>query len=171
MTLVDQLSDTLYREQAVKQLDRLLAGHKELPVKAAQIYGLRQIARQQPGKVKTFANHQRERVQKRHDKGSAKSQAEIDFWTLVSNLCSEANESTDWSVREEGNRHLPEELRNIPERQEAKTNEDRSKHNQLRNQRREWLSQWNNEHIPAFFERFCTHALYRAGTAEKVRKE
>ena len=170
MTLVDLLSDTVYREQAVKQLDQLLAGDERFPVKPAQIYGLRQIARQQPGKVKDFANRQRKRAQRRPDNASErvnpKLQAEIGFWTLVSALCSE---SPDWSVHEEGKGRLPEELRNIPGRQEVRTNEERSRRNQLLDQRKEWLTHWNNAHIPAFFERFCTHALYREGIAENAR--
>ena len=157
MTLVDQLSDTTYREQAAKQLDQLLASHDRFPVETAQIYGLRQIARQQPGKVDEFAKHQHERAQSKR-----RLQAEIDFWTLVSTLCSE---TADWSVHEEGKKHLPEELRNIPEAWPGMTNEDRSRRNQRRRQRQEWLRQWDNAHIPAFFERFCTHALYRRGTS------
>ena len=170
MTLVDQLSDTVYREQAVKQLDQLLTGNERFPVEPSQIYGLRQIARQQPGKVQDFADHQRERAQRKlvnaSEMAQPKLQAEIDFWTLVSALCSE---SADWSVHEEGKGRLPEELRNIPEPWPGMTNEDRRHRNQLRDQRRGWLRDWDNEHIPAFFERFCTHALYRQGMAENAR--
>ena len=70
--LVDLLSDTVYREQAVKRLDCLLGASEKFPVQKAQLYGLRQIARQEPTKVRTFANCQRER---------AKRKAEIDFWS------------------------------------------------------------------------------------------
>jgi hypothetical protein len=161
MKLVDQLSDTIYREQAIEQLEHLLTENDQFPVKTTQIYGLRQVARQQPGKVEEFANHQRDRAQRKRDnaseKAKAKFQAEINFWTRVSALCSD---STDWSVHEEGKGHLPEELRNIPETWTGMTHEDRSHRNQLLKQRQKWLSQWGEEHIPAFFERFCTHALY-----------
>ena len=166
MTLVDRLSDTTYREQAVIQLDQLLANNDLFPMERAQIYGLRQIARQQPGKVGEFADHQRERAQRKHgnasDRAKLRLQAEIDFWDLVSALC---GKSTDWSVRKEGKGHLPEELRNIPEKQKGMTKEDQGRRNQLRSQQQEWLRQWDNEHVPAFFERFCTHALFRLGMA------
>ena len=52
MTIVDLLSDTVYRDQARQQLDALLGEIRKFPVKTAQIYGLRQIARQQPEQVK-----------------------------------------------------------------------------------------------------------------------
>ncbi len=161
MTLVDLLSDTTYRQQGKEQLDKLLGDGNRFPVERTQIYGLRQIARQQPGKVKEFANHQRERARLKE------KQAEVEFWTLVADLCSDS--TSDWSVLKEGHSHLPEELReeNIPTKQECKTNEDRGRRNKLRRQQREWLAQWENEHIPAFFERFCTHASFRLGLAEK----
>lgn len=173
MTLVDQLSDTLYREQAVKKLDQLVANNDPFPVQRSQIYGLRQIARQQPGEIVNFADHQSSRAKRKQETASPKKrlelQDEIDFWSLVENLCS--NPASDWSVPNEGDGHLPEELRNIPEKREGMTKEEQGSRNQLRNRRKEWLAQWNNTHVPAFFERFCTHALYRQGMAENARKE
>ena len=166
MTLVDLLSDTTYCQQAMGQLHKLLGDGNRFPVKRTQIYGLRQIARQQPGKVKEFANHQRERARRKEENASERSkpdlQAEIEFWTLVADLCSDS--TSDWSVLKEGHSHLPEELReeNIPPRREG-----RRQHQELKNRQKEWFAQWGNEHIPAFFERFCTYALYRLGLAEK----
>ena len=37
---------------------------------------------------------------------------------------------------------------------------ERMHRNQLKKRRQEWIEEWTKEHIPAFFERFCTHALY-----------
>lgn len=175
MTLVDLLSDTTYRQQAKGQIDKLLGNSDKFPVKRAQIYGLRQIARQQPGKVQDFANHQRERARRKQENASERAklalQAEIEFWALVADLCSDS--TSDWSVLKEGHSHLPVELRdeNIPKKQECKTHEDRSRRNKLKKSQREWLEQWDNEHIPAFFERFCTHAIYRLGLAENSQEE
>ncbi len=163
MTLVDQLSDTTYRKQAVEQLDQLVGDNEPFPVQRSQIYGLRQIARQQPGKVTDFACHQRERARHKHGKAP-----EIAFWDRV--LIS-VQGVTDWSVHREGEKHLPAELRNIPEKQEVTTTEARSRRKQLRKQKKKWLEKWDHEHIPAFFERFCTHALYRQGMAESASKE
>ena len=170
MTCVDLLSDTIYREQAVKQLHQLLGNGNPLPVEPAQIYGLRQIARQQPSKVKDFAEHQSGRAQRKYERTSGtaqqKLQYEIDFWALVANLCS--NASSDWSVLDEGHSHLPEDIReeNIPPRSVCKTQEQRRERNELKKRQRDWLDQWANEHIPAFFERFCTHCLYHRAMTE-----
>ena len=167
MRPVDWLSDTTYRQQAIAQLDELL-GNDHLPVQVSQIYGLRQIARQQPGRVKKFAECQHGRAQRRQDNtsesGKFRVQPEIDFWDLVSSLCdSTSNTKASWSVKKEGSSRLPKELReeNIPAKRKGMTQEERSARKELRKRRNKWLEQWENEHIPAFFERFCTHALYR----------
>ena len=152
MTTLDLLSDTVYRDQARQQLDDLLGELRTFPVKRTQLYGLRQIARQQPEQVKNFAKHQRERT---------KRQSEIEFWQLVEKLCD--------SIREEGLRHAPCELReeNIPvKKPSGMTPAERSARKQLKKRQKEWGDTWAMTHIPAFFERFCTHALYRLGMSE-----
>ncbi len=180
MTRVDLLSDTTYREQAVKQLDQLLSGSTKFPVKTTQIYGLRQIARQQPKEIACFAEHQRRRVQRRYKEENERRQprddvlqelqAVIDFWVLVTNLCS--NSTSGWSVVQEGHRYLPEELREekLPPKSKGATQQETQAnltlHNQFKNRQTKWLDQWKNEHIPAFFERFCTHCLYRIAKLE-----
>lgn len=182
---VDRLSDTTYRREAVKQLDRLLGDRNPpFPVKSAQIYGLRQIARQQPDKVQEFARKQRTRAEKKRETPSAKTQretasaktqpkleAEIAFWTLVANLCSSS--TAPWSVQKEARAYLPVDLRDehIPARQSGMTQEERRLRNQLKEQQREWIACWEAEHIPAFFERFCTEALYRIGMAANSEEE
>lgn len=154
MTCVDLLSDTTYPQQAVRQLHQLLGNASEFPVESSQIYGLRQIARQQPDKVLDFARHQSERAEKLNH------QAEVDFWTLVAKFCNRA--TSEWSVYNEGRTYLPEDIRdeNIPQKQSGMSEKERSRINALRNRRDKWLDQWANEHIPAFFERFCTQCLY-----------
>ena len=180
MMLVDLLSDTTYREQAVKQLDKLLGNSTNPPVKPAQIYGLRQIARQQPKEIERFAEHQCRRVQRRYEEESERRkprddvlqelQAVIDFWALVTNLCS--NSASGWSLVQEGHRYLPEELReeNLPPKSRGATPQETqanlTRHNLFKNRQTKWLDQWKNEHISAFFERFCTQCLYRIAKAE-----
>ena len=153
MTCVDLLSDTTYCEQAVQQLDQLLGDSDQFPVKRTQIYGLRQIAHQEPKAVQGFANHQRERAQRKQENASentkSRYQPEIDFWTLVTSLCN--NSTSNWSVEEEGRTHLPEELQNIPARRKGMTHEEQRQRNELNRRQRELLEQWANEHIPAFF--------------------
>lgn len=180
MMLVDLLSDTTYREQAVEQLDNLLGSSTKFPVKSAQIYGLRQIARQQPEEIERFAEHQCRRVQRRYEEENERRtprddvlqelQAVIDFWTLVQNLCD--NSTSGWSVVQEGHPYLPEELReeNLPSNSKGATPQEtvanQTRYNQFKDCQTEWLEQWKNEHIPAFFERFCTRCLYCIAKAE-----
>ena len=160
MTYVDLLSDTTYRQQAVRQLHQLVGNASEFPVESSQIYGLRQIARQQPDKVLGFAEHQGERAEK------LQKHAEVDFWALVAKLC--RSSTSEWSIYKEGHAYLPENIReeNIPPRQPGMTQEEQRHRNTLRRQQREWLEQWANKHIPAFFERFCTQCLYRKAMIE-----
>ncbi len=161
MTLVDLLSDTVYCQQAVKQLHQLLDGADEFPIKAAQIYGLRQIARQEPEKVKVFADHQRKRAERKCETASKNAQqrleSEIEFWTLVVNLCN--GTTFNWSVIQERDSRIPANLQNISDM-------SRRERREIRERRDEWFEQWDNEHIPAFFERFCTHCLYCIAKAE-----
>ena len=177
MNDVDLLSDTVYRDQATESVERFLDDCEMFPVQKTQLYGLRQIARQQPDKVKDFAKHQRERAERKRENASARGrpglQAEIDFWKLVGDLCGTTSETSDWSVRQEGLAHAPTELReeNIPAKTQGMTPAERSRRNAIRKRQRTWIDQWENEHIPAFFERFCTHALYRMGTSATNLRE
>ena len=165
MTLLDLLSDTTYRDRAEEKLDQLLYDTKKFPVARSQIHGLRQIARQQPDKVSEFARHQKTRADRKREIASEEKKSdfdpEINFWDLVVRLCDVS--TSDWSVLKEGHAHLPEELRDekIPENRSGMTPEERTHRNKLRKCQREWLHQWANEHIPAFFQRFCTQCLYR----------
>ena len=63
----------------------------------------------------------------------------------------------------EGLERAPAELRdeNIPARTKGMTPDERTRRNQLKQGQRKWLEQWTKEHVPAFFERFCAHALFR----------
>jgi hypothetical protein len=170
MTLLDLLSDTTYRDRAVRELHPLVQNAREFPVETSQIHGLRQIARQQPARVSEFARHQKERAERKYEIASEttklKLEAEIAFWTLVINLCGAS--TSDWSVLKEGRDRLPEELReeNIPEKQSGMTPEERTRRNELKERQRDWLNQWINEHIPVFFQRFCTQCLYRKAIME-----
>ena len=168
MTHVDMLSDTTYREQAVRQLHQSLGNASEFPVESTQIYGLRQIARQQPNKVSKFAEHQGKRAAK------LGKQTEVAFWALVANLCSDS--TSGWSVPKQGHDYLPKELgnqyfREIPGTTPQETRKNQEHNSKLRKSRQEWFRHWNNEHIPAFFERFCTQCLYRKGMIEMSQSD
>lgn len=179
MTLVDLLSDTVYRQQAVKHLHQLLGSDKQFPVEPTQIYGLRQIARQEPERIGNFAIRQGQRAQSRYDAEDNKSnpkaevlrkwETEINFWTLVANFCGYSPDC--WSVETEGRAYLPEELHNqnlreVPGATPQETQQNQQHNNRIRRDQREWLVEWDKEHIPAFFERFCTHCLFCIAKAE-----
>ena len=179
MTLVNLLSDTTYRQQTVRQLHQLLGNDNKFPVEPSQIHGLRQIARQEPEKVRDFATHQGQRAQSRCDAEENRSNprmealqkwgTEVNFWTLVANFCGDL--PNHWSVRKVGRDYLPEEfrdenLRQVPGENPQETQQNQRHNNKLRKEQREWLEKWENEHIPAFFERFCTHSLYCIAKAE-----
>ena len=173
MTILDLLSDTTYRDQAVRELHPLVQNAVEFPIEASQIHGLREIARQQPAKVSEFARHQKERAERKYEIASEtttlKLESEIAFWTLVINLCGAP--TSDWSVLKEGRDRLPEELREenrreVPGATPQETQQNQQHNSRLRTGQREWLNQWTNEHIPAFFQRFCTQCLYRKSLIE-----
>ena len=170
MTRLDLLSDTTYRDRAEEKLDQLLCDTEKFPVARSQIHGLRQIARQQPAKVSEFARHQRERAERKREIASEEKKSgfdpEINFWDLVVRLCDVS--TSDWSVLKEGHAHLPGALReeNIPEKRPGMMPEERTRRNELKERQRDWLNQWINEHIPVFFQRFCTQCLYRKAIME-----
>lgn len=166
MMQVDLLSDTTYRQQAVEQLNQLLGNSSKFPVESTQIYGLRQIARQEPEKVKEFAEHQGKRAERKCETASVNARQrlefEIEFWTLVVNLCN--GPTSSWSMIQERDSRIPANLQNRP-------GMSRRERREIGERRDEWCERWDNEHIPAFFERFCTHCLYCIAKAEMGQLE
>ena len=174
--LVDQLSDTVYRDKAIEIVDGFVAEHGEYgtPVDRSQIHGLRQIAIQQPGVIKSFADHQRGRVEKKLETAGQKSRPKLEtqaaFWKLIADLCEPRK--LPWSPATEAESQIPAELRseNIPAKVKGMTPEDRGRRNRLAKEQREWLERWNTDHVPAFFQRFCTHYLYQLGKLENINQ-
>ena len=179
MTLVDLLSDTVYRQQAAQQLHQLSGNDNQFPVEPSQIHGLRQIARQEPERVGGFATHQGQRAQNRYDAENERSnpraevlqkwETEVNFWTLVANFCGDSPDR--WSVKTEGHNYLPQELRDDNLREVTGTTQQERQqiqqhNNRIKRERREWLKEWDTKHIPVFFERFCTHCLFCIAKAE-----
>ena len=154
MNEVDLLSDTVYRDRAAQYLNGGLGRWRKIPVKKAQIYGLREIARNEPDRVADFARHQRQRADAKGKR------LEEEFWQLVESLWGRPN--AEWSVVAEGKIRLREDLRdeNIPESRKGMSHEERRHRNRLKVEQRDWIRQWRRRHVPAFFERFCSHALY-----------
>ena len=149
MTDLDVLTDTVYRRKATEVLQ-----HSALPVSTTQIKGLRQIAQHQPSQVQPFAEHQKTRADKRQRND------ESAFWQLVIDLCGGNVARGDWSLHKEAESGMPAHLKDIPSKADCKTLAERTRRNQRVSERRAWLEKWNADHIPAFFQRFCTHYLY-----------
>jgi len=168
--LLDQLSDTVYRDKANEIVGQFVSEYGA-PITRSQIYGLRQIACQQPHLLKSFADHQRERAEKKLETAGKSSrqnlEAEVAFWKLIADLCEPGR--LPWSIATEAEAQMPPELReeNIPARADCKSNEERSRRRQLVAQRKQFLERWTAEHVPAFFQRFCTHYLYELAKEEK----
>ena len=156
MNPVDILSDTVYRDQATRNLDRMFKEWQRIPVARTQLYGLREIARNQPSEVAKYARHQRHRAEAK----GPMHQDETDFWRLVHDICERP--APDWSVAGEGRAHLPSELQDesLPVQRKGMSHEERRCRNRLKVEQRNWLHKWKMAHVPAFFQRFCAHALY-----------
>lgn len=112
------------------------------PVKPTQIKGLLQVARQQPDRVKEFA-------QKQYDKASGRSHSSdasqvTDFWSLVLELVGGASHGFGWSLTKARQEAMPEHLRPVKQQDRV-----------------EWERTWNAAHVPAFFRSFCIYYLYR----------
>ena len=173
--LLDQLSDTMYREMAERILDGFIDqyGENARSMSRSQIHGLRQIAIQQPREIKSFADHQRERIEKKLETAGSGSRPKLEaqraFWKLVADLCDPGK--LDWSPASEAESWMPAELKesNIPAKSECNSNEERSRRKQLKARQKQWLEAWNADHVPAFFQRFCTHYLYHLGKFESPR--
>ncbi|GIW83322.1 MAG: hypothetical protein KatS3mg105_5129 [Gemmatales bacterium] len=173
-TILEQLSDMTYREKAAELVDEYVEEHGVL-ITRSQIHGLRQIAIQQPGAIKSFADHQRERIEKKMETAGGNSRQKLEsqaaFWKLVADLC-EPNK-LPWSPASEADAQMPSHLResNIPAKADCKTNEERGQRKKLKAEQKQWLDAWNAEHVPTFFQRFCTHYLYHLGKQEATRRD
>ena len=73
----------------------------------------------------------------------------------------------------EGKSYLPQDLRNdnFPKKRSGMSADEQRSRSELKRRRNEWLKQWSEMHVPAFFERFCTHALYRSECMENTGRE
>lgn len=168
MTDMDLLADTVFPGEARRVVESVVKICGDIPVEATQIHGLRQIARQQPHKVSQFAHKQRARAEKRPN-------SEVtEFWSLVGYLCDGSTGQSGWfaegwSLHEEACKVLPAELRNLPSRQDMKTNEDRQRRNRMAREQARLIKDWNAKGIPAFFERFCAECICRRAMINRQR--
>lgn len=165
MPSIQVLSDTTYSTRAAEAVDTLVKTCG-CPVRRSQVAGLRQIANNQPGSVKEFAEKQRQRARKRMENASQnvqlKIQNEIEFWKCVANLCDGRPPNAAWSLQHEAEAALSNHFNVEP--LPAGTNltrEQQAERAATKKRQQNWLSEWRNEHYPVFFQHFCVHYLYR----------
>jgi hypothetical protein len=164
MTDTAVLVETTLRDTAIAAADEFVRGHGHA-VKRAQIKGLRQIAENEPAKVRDFAGHQREKAQERAAKARGERQAEhaaaVDFWRLVGDLCT-ANGKGDWSLLVERKGCVPEALR--PEKQASGARLSKEEQDALKKKKDDlqaWERAWDARCYPPFFQAFCAHYLHK----------
>ncbi|MCA9071072.1 MAG: hypothetical protein KDA84_19225 [Planctomycetaceae bacterium] len=116
MMSLNLLIDEELRVQANKALDDFIPIQEDpppirsdFPVRTAQLNGLREIAEQQPLKVVTFANHQREKAA---SKKGEKNERVAAFWQLVAHLVNRP-ESQGWSLKQMAEAHPEYQLEDL----------------------------------------------------------
>jgi hypothetical protein len=181
MSELDVLSDTEFRARAIEFLDAFADQHapNRCPVKRAQITGLRQIAFNEPAKVKEFAEHQRTRAAARLETINPKKEeqrqrwkAQVDFWQFIERLCDGRPPRQSWSLAQEMEKHRPEEYKLAPLPAGAKlSREEQDSRNIAKHREREWSARWMADCYPAFFQRFCAHYLYLMSQQPETEEE
>ncbi len=151
------VSDTTFVERVAETLDPFVQANG-CPVGRSQLSGLRQIAFNQPNRVKDFAHHQQQRAERKMLSTSRTAQErfqhEIEFWKLIADLCEGRQPRVGWSLLQEADASLPQKLKTESTGPEAKS---------AKEERKRWLAAWQRQHYPAFFQRFCAHYLYCLG--------
>ncbi len=174
MLEIDIAADTELGQRAIEAVDRYIRDNasgpfqkaEDWPISRAQIAGLRQIAVNEPAMVGEFANHQRTKVQAKLDtttneKRRQELEAEIAFWELVRELCDGKPPKFSWSLTQARDQALPAELREEKQPPGTQmTKEQQAARKNKRERRERWQRQWDLDHYPAFFQRFCIHYLY-----------
>lgn len=141
MSDIDVKADGVLCEKAVELLDAFIQ-ECGLPVRTAQISGLKQIAFNQPSSLKEFAQHQRQRAERRHH------DEEKAFWNLIDNLCDGRKPKHAWSLHQEIEGMLSEQEK-----------ADKKHLAALREEKKKLC-------YPPFFQHFCAHYLYRLSMKE-----
>jgi hypothetical protein len=162
---MDLLSDTTFRDQAIRALEAFRNKH-DLVVKRSQIEGLRQLAVNEPSKVLVFAKHQRERAERRNEqRHSPRLDQEIAFWKLVEEICGTTATSTaPWSLKKFAQAEAPDDCHVPPKPPGSAPSELHKAFREAKERARRWEEQRIAEDYPAFFQRFCAHYVYLLAT-------
>jgi hypothetical protein len=171
---IDIAADTDLGQRALHAAERYvtdnvppsLSKEEDWPIARAQIKGLRQIATNEPAKVREFAEHQRAKVDAKlatvqKDERRQELAAKIAFWELVIGLCEGKPPKFDWSLMQACSQTQPAELTDEKNPPDARpTREQQAARKEKKERRDRWEQQWKRDHYPAFFDRFCAHYLY-----------
>lgn len=132
----------------------------------SQITGLRQIAVNEPSQIGRFADHQRKKdeaklANTRQEERQRELQAKIDFWKLVKELCDGRAPKSAWSLTQERDQALPNDLEDekLPSGAQL-TKEQQAERKEKRERWERWNRRLEQDHYAAFFQRFCIHYLY-----------
>jgi hypothetical protein len=156
MAELDVLADTDFGDRAVAEADAFVKAYRH-PVARTQIAGLWQIIANEPAQLVDFANHQRQRAEAR-DKPD-----EVAFWDLIKNLCAGTKPKHTWSLLQARNDALALRADLAVPRQVPGARlgpEEREDLEKRKKAQKEWLAQWDKDHYPVFFRRFCAHYLH-----------
>jgi hypothetical protein len=138
------------------------------PVERSQMAGLRQIAGNEPGLLKEFLDHQRDRAQRRFQSSGQRNEkfaAEIKLWDLVGQLCAGRPPRCEWSLEQDASAAVPAELRTEKLPPGAKlSREEQGARRQRDAARDKFLAEWRLRAYPLFFQHFCAEYLYRKAT-------
>jgi hypothetical protein len=137
----------------------------DFPVTRTQISGLLQIARNEPGKIAYFAEKQRAKVEARLQSRNRPDQllvAQRDFWNLVYQVCTGriTFPNFNWSLPAERDKAMPGELLGTEQHTGKTAPEQAGAKKRVQEERQRWQHQWDQQHYPIFFQRFCSHYVY-----------
>jgi hypothetical protein len=151
---LDIAADTVFRDEAVGALERF-AGEHGCPVRRTQIEGLRQVAFNQPGGVRDFADHQRKKAERRQFGD------EIAFWDLIVRVCGSVNSpASQWSLHRFADEQMPADCRVGKKPHPSAPPDQHRAHREAKQRSDSWYRKRVAEDYPAFFQRFCAHYLY-----------
>jgi hypothetical protein len=101
------------------------------------------------------------RVENASRNAQEKIEKEIEFWKLIANLVDGKRPRCLWSLQQEAEGALPQDLKVESTPAGANlTREEQTRRAATKKLQHDWLVAWKDLHCPAFFQRFCAHYLY-----------
>jgi len=167
MTTYDrqQLAETILRDQAIVAVEKLVAEGlvEEKKLGRTQLKHLQQVARDRPDQVRPYARHQLEKIPTDKHKNHVGVDAKIaNFWQVVSGCVETSGNRDAWSLSQQAKTYFPAELNVLDQPlPNGASIEQRQQRNKLNKTKSEFLKDWDDWAVPAFFDFFCIEYLYR----------